>query len=160
MSSIFLEAMKEIIINITGNLDPVNGSDLYLKIKELISTPHKIILDMNQLKGVDEVGIVYLQKIQEKIIYPSSIAVCCVPENMIAVLQQSENLNMPFFSNRKEAIKFLSTEAVQDEVQSNFCYCPSCGVDLVDQEGNIICPGCNTKLYVHSGRATAFERLF
>ena len=147
--------MKEIIINLAGSLDAVNGSDLYLKIKELVvENPHKIVMDFSALQQIDETGMIFLQKAKSRI-EQNSLAAVCVADTFSRYRELAGIF--PVFPDRKSAIEFLNSPPTEEEETG---YCPVCGVGMAAPNGDLVCSGCGSRLYVQAGKITAFERLF
>ena len=160
--------MKEIIINLSGALDAVTGSEVYLKIKELTEEPHRILLDLGKMAGIDETGQIYLEKISSRVENTGSvIAVCCRPADIQLDAVFAE------FADRQSAITFLQSKSPETAEKPDHdkpvsapaggsfdIYCPECGKISRQKKGNGECPHCGVKLYIHSAkRVSAYEKL-
>ncbi|WP_165783273.1 STAS domain-containing protein [Leptospira barantonii] len=155
--------MKEIIINLQGDLDFKLGEALLSKLEELPDSPRKILLDASGLESATLEGASILNRLPER--FPQSkFAICSVP-NGIEISAQGAH-EIPVFSDRDSAKSHLiSTESNQTssfgENSPVLVNCPICFHLLkVQGSGNYGCPACHSKFFVTKDwRISTFERL-
>ncbi|AXR62705.1 hypothetical protein [Leptospira mayottensis] len=148
--------MKEIIINLQGDLDFKLGEALLSKLEELSEFPRKILLDASGLKSTTPEGVSILNRLPKR--FPESkFAICS------ASIEISAQKEIPIFKDRESAKSHLiavdsSTFSENAPVLIN---CPICFHILKIQNfGNHSCPACHAKFFVTKDlRASAFERL-
>ncbi|WP_078128693.1 hypothetical protein [Leptospira alexanderi] len=155
--------MKEIIINLQGDLDFKLGEALLSKLEELSEFPRKILLDASGLKSATPEGVLVLNRLPERF-SGSKFAICSVPTG-IEISAQSEK-EIPVFKDRESAKSHLiAVDSVEPSVFPEnapvLINCPICFHLLKIQNfGNHSCPVCHAKFFVTKDlRASAFERL-
>ncbi|TGM03668.1 hypothetical protein EHQ76_08455 [Leptospira barantonii] len=157
------DTLKEIIINLQGDLDFKLGEALLSKLEELPDSPRKILLDASGLESATLEGASILNRLPER--FPQSkFAICSVP-NGIEISAQGAH-EIPVFSDRDSAKSHLiSTESNQassfGENSPVLVNCPICFHLLkVQGSGNYGCPACHSKFFVTKDwRISTFERL-
>ncbi|ASV13503.1 hypothetical protein [Leptospira santarosai] len=151
--------MKEIIINLQGDLDFKLGEALLSKLEELSEFPRKVLLDASGLKSATPEGISMLNRLPQRF-SESKFAICSVPTEISA---QNEK-EIPVFEDRESAKSHLiaidSAERFPDNAPV-LINCPICFHLLkVQNFGNHGCPACHAKFFVTKDlRTSAFERL-
>ncbi|AXX17454.1 hypothetical protein [Leptospira borgpetersenii] len=150
--------MKEIIINLQGDLDFKLGEALLSKLEELSEFPRKILLDASGLKSATPEGVSLLNRLPKR--FPESkFAICSVP---IEISAQNEK-EIPVFKDRESAKSHLiaTDSSAFSENTPTLINCPICFHLLKIQNfGNHSCPLCHAKFFVTKDlRASAFERL-
>ncbi|WP_061222355.1 hypothetical protein [Leptospira weilii] len=155
--------MKEIIINLQGDLDFKLGDALLSKLEELSEFPRKILLDASGLKSATLEGVSILNRLPERF-SGSKFAICSVPTG-IEIFAQNEK-EIPVFKDRESAKSHLiAVDSIEPSAFSEnapvLINCPICFHILKIQNfGNHSCPACNAKFFVTKDlRASAFERL-
>ncbi|MDV6236281.1 hypothetical protein CH379_011660 [Leptospira ellisii] len=155
--------MKEIIINLQGDLDFKLGESILSKLEELSEFPRKILLDASGLGSATLEGSSILNRLPQK--FPDSkFAVCSVSEG-IDLSGEGQN-GIPVFPDRKTAKSFLTGNADGSETKFPenapiLIQCPECFHLLkIQNSGNYACPSCGSKFFVTKDfRTSPFERL-
>ncbi|EMJ96610.1 hypothetical protein [Leptospira alstonii] len=151
--------MKEIIINLRGDLDFKLGEILLSKLEELSESPRKILFDASELESATLEGVSILNRLPER--FPASkFAICSVPTR-IEISAQGEK-EIPVFQDRESAKSHLiAADSDFSEDSPVLVNCPICFHLLKTQtSGNYGCPVCHSKFFVTKDRRTsAFERL-
>ncbi|XDD52390.1 hypothetical protein AB3N59_18820 [Leptospira sp. WS92.C1] len=156
--------MKEIIINLQGDLDFKLGEALLSKLEELAEAPHRILLDSAGLNSATLEGASILNRLPEKF-SNAKFALCSVPDGIDLSAQGQKGIAV--FPDRESAKKFLisSTSEFKDdgfsEGSSVLINCPNCFHLLkVQTSGNYGCPVCGSKFFLTKEfRTASFERL-
>ncbi|PJZ52387.1 hypothetical protein [Leptospira adleri] len=155
--------MKEIIINLQGDLDFKLGESLFSKLEELSEAPRRILLDAAGLNSATLEGASILNRLPER--FPDSkFAICTVQEGID--LSSEGNVSIPVFQDRESAKSHLISEddpkdqGFQEE-STVLVNCPSCFHLLkIQNSGNYACPACQSKFFVTKDfRTSPFERL-
>ncbi|AOP36520.1 hypothetical protein A0128_21160 [Leptospira tipperaryensis] len=155
--------MKEIIINLQGDLDFKLGEALFSKLEELSEAPRRILLDASGLNSATLEGASILNRLPER--FPESkFALCTVQEGID--LSSEGNTSIPVFQDRESAKSHLTaSDGPADKSFSEgspiLVNCPICFHLLkVQSSGNYGCPACGSKFFVNKDfRTSAFERL-
>ncbi|WP_036095591.1 hypothetical protein [Leptospira weilii] len=156
--------MKEIIINLQGDLDFKLGELLLSKLEELSESPRKILFDASELESATLEGVSILNRLPER--FPTSqFAICSVPTRIEISARGEKEIRV--FSDRESAKSYLIA-ADSDAGSSAFAEnspvlvnCPICFHLLkIQTSGNYGCPVCHSKFFATKDRRTsAFERL-
>ncbi|MBM9576183.1 hypothetical protein JWG45_03360 [Leptospira sp. 201903070] len=156
--------MKEIIINLQGDLDFKLGEALFSKLEELTEAPRRILLDASGLNSATLEGASILNRLPER--FPDSkFAICTIPEGID--LSSEGNSPILVFQDRESAKSHLTasdddtTDQEFSEESTVLVHCPICFHLLkVQGSGNYGCPACNSKFFVTKDfRTSPFERL-
>ncbi|RHX91425.1 hypothetical protein DLM76_17000 [Leptospira yasudae] len=154
--------MKEIIINLQGDLDFKLGEALLSKLEDLAEAPRKILLDASGLQTATLEGASILNRLPER--FPQTkFAICSVPGG-IEISSQQEN-EIPVFGDRESAKAHLTAEDANGgaftENSPVLVNCPNCFHMLkIQVSGNYACPACHSKFFVTKDwRTSPFERL-
>lgn len=178
--------LKSIIVNVQGNLSAELGSELYLKLKTILTEPHLLLLDASGLDSWDEIGIQFLHKLVSKAEEADSkLAVCHLPQKFWREWEREFKSSIPRFPQRKDGILYLesflegsvpqksetSSGSHQDleskkikkatDSEEEWIYCPHCETILtVHQFGDNQCGKCGGKFYIQSNfHVSIYERL-
>ncbi|RHX89179.1 hypothetical protein [Leptospira stimsonii] len=155
--------MKEIIINLQGDLDFKLGEALFSKLEELSEAPRRILLDASGLNSATLEGASILNRLPER--FPDSkFAICTVQDGID--LSSDGKTSIPVFQDRESAKSHLiAKDDAQDQGFSEgspvLVNCPICFHLLkIQSSGNYACPVCSAKFFVTKDyRTSAFERL-
>ncbi|TGK33879.1 hypothetical protein EHQ12_14485 [Leptospira gomenensis] len=155
--------MKEIIINLQGDLDFKLGESLLSKLEELSEFPRKILLDGSGLDSATLEGSSIVNRLPQK--FPDSkFAVCSLAEG-IDLSGEGDN-GIPTFPDRETAKSFLTENETDPETKFPenapvLIQCPECFHLLkIQSSGNYACPSCSSKFFVTKDfRTSPFERL-
>ncbi|WCL47596.1 STAS domain-containing protein [Leptospira sp. GIMC2001] len=159
--------LKSTIINLQGILSADLGSEFYLETKKLFSEDrYLVLLDAQELKSIDEIGIGFLEKTASAAKNSGSqIAICNLAPSLIKIWNESnlESL-IPSFQTRSDAIQHLEQfihAPSQKNTDPSLVYCPACSVLLrIKNFGNNSCPACGNKFYIQqNGHLTSYEKL-
>ncbi|WP_082270369.1 hypothetical protein [Leptospira interrogans] len=158
---LYLDNLKEIIINLQGDLDFKLGEIILSKLEELSEAPRRVLLDASGLESATLEGTSILNQLPER--FPNSkFAICSVPTG-IEISVKGEN-KISVFSDRDSAKLHLTANSkgkVSSFVENVLVHCPVCFHLLkIRISGNYGCPVCHSKFFVTKDwRTSAFERL-
>ncbi|MCZ8237337.1 MAG: hypothetical protein O9310_02785 [Leptospiraceae bacterium] len=167
--------MESRIINLVGLLSAESGSQLYLELKSLLSSPHLVLFDASRLEMIDEIGWQFLKKCQTKILDSESFAaINGLNQEFISGWMRNNLLtSIPNFDDRDSAKRYLASKIESRlEVQAKIpprphpsfnasLYCPHCDSILrTYQMGNNTCPSCKGKYFLHKDyKISSFEKV-
>lgn len=167
--------MESRIINLVGLLSAESGSQLYLELKSLLSSPHLVLFDASRLEMIDEIGWQFLKKCQTKILDSESFAaINGISQEFISGWMRNNLLtSIPNFADRDSAKKYLASKIESRlEAQAKIpprpylsvntaLYCPHCDSILrTYQMGNNTCPSCKGKYFLHKDyKISSFEKV-
>lgn len=139
--------MKEIIINLQGDLDFKLGEIILSKLEELSEAPRRVLLDASGLESATLEGTSILNQLPER--FPNSkFAICSVPTGIEISVKSEDKISV--FSDRDSAKLHLNTNSKGEEVSSFIedilVHCPVCFHLLkIRISGNYGCPVCHSK---------------
>ena len=158
-----------------GLLSAESGSQLYLELKSLLSSPHLVLFDASRLEMIDEIGWQFLKKCQTKILDSESFAaINGLNQEFISGWMRNNLLtSIPNFDDRDSAKRYLASKIESRlEVQVKIpprphpsfnasLYCPHCDSILrTYQMGNNTCPSCKGKYFLHKDyKISSFEKV-
>ncbi|MCE9502042.1 MAG: STAS domain-containing protein [Leptospira sp.] len=174
-----MSSAKELIINLSGNLNAELCSELEEKLRVMEKKPLSLLFDASELTGIEKSGADAL-KIFRSEMYQSGTrtAFCNLNDDRKAEFNSFDlNLIFRIFPGREEGKLYLKNSGKvspietpvtttvipknNPETNSFSVHCPGCFSKLnVSKKGNYACPVCNTKFFIHSNhRISAYEKL-
>ncbi len=178
--------MESRVINLVGSFSAELGSQFYLELKSILSSPHLVLVDAEKLDSIDEIGWEFLKKTLIKVKESNSkIAICNLNSKWMDLWNIHKlTLDFPIFANRSEGKSFLesqisipvekkSGEISHSNQNSNeskpvfssspntSLYCPHCDSILRTYKMGInSCPSCKGKFYLHPNyKISSFEKV-